>query len=236
MDLSVDLELTDNWSFFPDITCDALHQGCRCSVTNACSLPNTECDPDTDSCRCNNNSIEVNGACVDINSEFNHFKTFLYWLWSAVTMRCLTEWILIFALSFRVTWVSHKGVTTSNCIAGVACDEADKPCYCDRKDSSACGSVPNSICNTDSGSCVCTHEFNNVAGTCQSKCCLKLASYHWNLCCWMTGFFHGTCIWCIICIIVIVHLHGSCIHKRACLLLILIPDSYMRRLVSIGID
>lgn len=53
------------------ITCPVLHQDCKCTVTNACNLANSVCDSNTDSCVCNSNSVEIDGACIDINSKYD---------------------------------------------------------------------------------------------------------------------------------------------------------------------
>ena len=48
----------------------------------------------------------------------------------------------------------------------VSCNEAGKPCFCDKKGSSACNTVLHSSCDADTKSCVCNNDFYNELGTC----------------------------------------------------------------------
>ena len=81
----------------------------------------------------------------------------------------------------------------------VSCNEADKPCFCDKKGSSACNAVPHSSCDAGTKSCVCNEDFYNNLGTCTaapSELCqhivvAKIVPLHeidlgiWLLTCWV---------------------------------------------------
>lgn len=57
-------------------------------------------------------------------------------------------------------------VNSTPIFTGVACDQADKVCYCSSKGAAACNAVPNSACDATSDSCKCKEDFFNNGGVC----------------------------------------------------------------------
>lgn len=65
-------------------------------------------------------------------------------------------------------WQSgYTTVTLHWFISAVPCNAVDEPCFCNLKGGNAeCQSLNNTVCEVESGACVCNGGLQNIGGTC----------------------------------------------------------------------